>query len=353
MKPRVLDYLACPACGGTLDLARADQEDGPVSESMSGEISCRSCDRCFPIVRGIPRLLLGAIDADKLRTADNFGWEWQEFDRLHQSEDTYRLQFLDWIHPIQPDFFRDKVVLDAGCGMGRFSAASAGFGARDVLALDLSDAVEAAYRNTSHLPNVHVVQADIYQLPFRRPFDFAFSIGVLHHLPDPEGGFRSVVQHLKPGGSMFAWVYGRENNAWIVGLINPLRERVFSRLPHRALYRLSWLLAVLAQPVLKLLYRGRLSRVLPYGPYLRWLAQFGLRHNHHVIFDHLAAPTAFYLRREEFREWFRRTSLTDPVLSWRNENSWRGWAHVAEGSVQEARDAWTQERRGQADPLRS
>jgi len=271
---------------------------------------------------------------DKLRTADTFGWEWQEFTRLHGSDEVYHEQFLDWIDPIQPDFFRNKVVLDGGCGMGRFSAASAAFGARDVLAIDLSDAVEAAYQNTKHLPNVHVVQADIYHLPFSRPFDFAFSIGVLHHLPDPEGGFRSIVGHLKPGGSVFAWVYGRENNGWIVHLVNPMRVRFFSRLPRQVLYAFSLAATVVLHPLLKLLYlpANRLAllrpmaKLLPYNGYLSWLAQFGFRHNHHVIFDHLVAPTAFYITRDEFRAWFAKASLSEPRISWRNQNSWRGWA---------------------------
>jgi SAM-dependent methyltransferase len=324
MKIRALEYLACPACSGAFTSSAVGQD-----EIETGELVCDGCKRTYPILRGVPRLLPGTIEVDKLRTADAFGWEWQEFTRLHGSDEVYHEQFLDWIDPIQPDFFRNKVVLDGGCGMGRFSAASAAFGARDVLAIDLSDAVEAAYENTKHLPNVHVVQADIYHLPFARPFDFAFSIGVLHHLPDPEGGFRSIVGHLKPGGSVFAWVYGRENNGWIVHIVNPLRERLFSRLPHGLLYGLSWIAAVALQPTLKLFYRGALSKHLPYGAYMNWLSQFGLRHNHHVIFDHLGAPTAFYLRREEFKEWFQRASLSEPVLSWRNENSWRGWGTLA------------------------
>ena len=69
-----------------------------------------------------------------------------------------------------------------------------------------------------------------------------------------------------------------------------------------------------------------LTKILPYNGYLSWLAQFGFRHNHHVIYDHLAAPTAFYISRQEFQEWFRRASLSQPTISWRNQNSWRGWA---------------------------
>jgi SAM-dependent methyltransferase len=62
--------------------------------------------------------------------------------------------------------------------------------------MDLSDAVETAYANLGKMPNVHVVQGDIYHPPFARPegggpFDFIYSIGVLHHLPDPEAGFHS------------------------------------------------------------------------------------------------------------------------------------------------------------------
>ena len=354
MKPRVLDYLVCPDCRGRLHLAVAEDtpfdapqdtpsdvtpdspldltQDGP--EIETGELVCRECGRSYPVLRGIPRLLPRHLDAEILRTVDTFGWEWQEFDALHANLSTYRAQFLDWIHPIEPEFFKDKVVLDAGCGMGRFAAASGEFGACDVLAVDLSSAVEVAYRHTRSLPNVHVIQADIYHLPFARAFDFAFSIGVLHHLPDPEGGFRALVRHLKPQGSIFAWVYGRETNGWIIHIVNPIRERLLSRLPHKLLYVLSLLITAAAHPALKLLYRpasgsGRmrpLARLLPYFSYLSWLAQFGFRHNHHVIFDHLAAPTAFYISREEFQSWFQQAALSEPRLSWRNQNSWRGWA---------------------------
>ncbi len=332
MKRRVLQFLVCPRCRGELQLAVVSRErEGEVE---TGQIHCRACGQRYPVIRGIPRLLPDAIAQDKQRTAAAFGWEWQEFNVLHDAPEVYQQQFLDWISPLQPDFFQGKVVLDAGCGMGRFSAAAAGFGAKDVLAIDLSSAVEAAYLNTKDLENVHVVQADIYNLPFQRPFDFTFSIGVLHHLPDPEGGFRAVVGHLKDGGSIFAWVYGRENNGWIVHAVNPLREKIFSRLPSPLLYGLTFLVTLVVHPILKLAYLpvsrlpalSFLKGLLPYNGYLSWLAQFGFRHNHHVIFDHLTAPTAFYIRREEFLDWFRKAALSEPVVSWRNQNSWRGWA---------------------------
>jgi SAM-dependent methyltransferase/uncharacterized protein YbaR (Trm112 family) len=319
----LLEYLACPVCGGSLSCEPLDQE-----VITDGELSCAGCQRRYPVRRGIPRLLVGQLAEPERRTADAFGWEWQTFRQLHDRAHD-REQFLDWIKPLPAQFFKDKVVLDAGCGMGRFAAASASFGARDVLAVDLSDAVEAAADNVRDLPNVHIVQADLYRLPLRRGVvDFAYCIGVLHHLPDPERGFAALADQLSPRGALFAWVYGRENNGWIVRLVNPVRERVCSRLPRRVLYGLSF------GPALALHALAAASRrfPLPYRAYLRWLAGYGFRHTHHVVFDHLVAPTALYIRREEFAAWFGRAGLGQPQLSWRNQNSWRGFAQRGESA---------------------
>ncbi len=342
MKKKVLQYLVCPDCQGELDLQNASETG---REIESGELCCPACAQAFPIVRGIPRFVTAdrPLAGDNPLTADAFGWEWQEFTELHDIA-TYQAQFLDWVKPIAPDFLTGKVVLDAGCGMGRFSLVSSSFGAREVLAIDASGAVEAARENARDYANVHVIQGDIHRLPLRRgpeaQMEFIFSIGVLHHLDNPEQGFRDLVCHLHPAGSIFAWVYGRENNGWIVRLVNPARTLVTARLPRKALYALSWLITLFLHPLTRFVYRPVnqvpalqfLTRLLPYNDYLAWLGQFGFRHNHHVIFDHLVAPVAFYLRRDEFRAWFRRANLELIDLSWRNRNSWRGHGRpLAEG----------------------
>ncbi len=334
MKPRLAELLACPACGGHLELGNDKRDPNFADEIETGELKCRSCAELFSIRGGVPRLLPPGMSAATQRTSAAFGWQWREFVELY---DEYEAQFLDWIHPLQPDFFKDKVVLDAGCGNGRHAFYAARYGAREVVAMDLSDAVDTAYANVGKLSNTHVVQADIYHPPFLKqtsggPFDFIYSIGVLHHLSEPEAGFQSLVRILQPGGAIFAWVYGRENNGIVHSFINPLRENVTTRIRPSMLPAIAWPMSVVLHSVVKGIYRPlhstALFKALPSREYLYSLSSFSFRRNYNIVFDHLVAPVAFYLRRDEFDGWFRRSNLRDVRISWRNENSWRGFGRT-------------------------
>ena len=332
MKQGLLQYLKCPSCDGAISISTATPGDG--GEILEGELSCDLCSARFPIVRGVPRFAnLSRIESDKAATAANFGWSWQHFS--HHDE-RYAEQFLGWIAPVEPDFFQGKLVLEGGCGKGRHTQLAARWGARDVIGIDLSDAVETAFAATRHLPNAHIVQADIYRLPVARIFDYAFSVGVLHHLPDPRAGFVSLASKVRPGGYISAWVYGAENNEWITRWVNPLREGLTSRMNRRALLHLSRLPAAMIYAATKLVYGplnktaggARAARRLFYNEYLKAIAGFNWREQHAIVFDHLVAPTAFYLKRAEFEEWWNGIGARDVQISWHNQNSWRGFGRI-------------------------
>jgi len=304
------------------------------TEIIEGTLNCESCDNTWPIVRGVPRFVaMNEVKQDKATTAEKFGWQWQHF---NQFEKGYENQFLAWIAPVTREFFKDKVVLEGGCGKGRHTQLAAQFGARDVIGVDLSDAVETAFAATRELPNAHVVQADIYDLPFARVFDYAFSIGVLHHLPDPRSGFKSLTSKVKPGGHMSAWVYGAENNEWITRWVNPVRERLTSRIDARLLLQLSKLPAAIMFIATKTIYGplnrsprvASIARHLFYNDYLKAIAGFGWREQHTSVFDHLIAPTAFYISGDEFADWWREIGVSDPDINWHNSNSWRGFGRI-------------------------
>jgi len=332
MKKKLLDYLACPSCEGAIQLSSVAQEDG--NEILDGSLTCDLCAKTFPIMRGVPRFAdLQNIEQDKQTTADKFGWSWTEFSH---DDAKYEEQFLGWIAPVKPEFVRDKVVLEGGCGKGRHTRRVAGWGARDIVAVDLSAAVEVAFASTRGIENAHIIQADIYRLPLRRTFDYAFSVGVLHHLPDPRAGFESLVSKVKPGGHVSAWVYGAENNWWIVWLVNPLRKHITSRMPERLLLHLSKIPTAMMYAATKLVYgplnrsdAGRkIAQHLFYNEYLRAIADFNWREQHSIVFDHLVAPTAFYLSKEEFKKWWQGIGAPDATIGWHNENSWRGFGQI-------------------------
>jgi SAM-dependent methyltransferase len=315
--------LVCPLSHDPLRLARTDEQD-----IDTGDLVCNGCGRHWPIAAGIPRLVPADLSAQQRRTACAFGWQWQHFSEMHPE---FEAQFLDWVHPLAPEFFRDKRVLDAGCGTGRHAYFAAQYGAREVVALDLSDAVDAARRNLHRFDNVEVVQGDLLRPPFRTAedgggFDVVYSIGVLHHLPDPEEGFRTLLRYVRPGGTIAVWVYGHENNGFVRNAVEPLR-RVSTRLSPSLLRGLAWPLAVafhgIAKGVYRPLHATPVGRALPLNEYMSSVASFSFRQNYGIVFDQLAAPTAAYLKEDEVRRWFEQCQMVDIRISHRHGNSWR------------------------------
>jgi SAM-dependent methyltransferase len=308
----------------------ATADDGHV---MEGTLTCDGCGVAYPLRRGVPRMMPPALSADVADTIDAFGWQWQQAGRMLKDPRFSAPEvFLDFIHPVQPAWFRDKIVLDGGCGLGRFTVASAQFGARLVIGVDLSASVDLAFDNTRHLANVVIVQADILALPVSRAIDYGFSVAVLHHTADPRGAFLHLVSKVVPGGSVSAWVYGRENNSWIVYGINPLRK-ITSRLPRRLLLAASYALAVPLTMLVKGIY-GPVARQPALAPWRRWLfyfdylaflAQFDYATLALIIFDHAVPTIAEYIPRAVFAEWFAAASLTDVTVTMRGGNSWRGF----------------------------
>jgi SAM-dependent methyltransferase len=331
LKRTLVSLLICPNCRKNLDV-RADSSVG--AEIMEGLLLCLHCDSSFPITRGIPRFLTKGLDAGQRATADAFGYEWTHYSKLTDAD---KREFLDWISPLTAADFEDRAVLDAGCGKGRHIFLAAQFNARTVVGIDLSDAVEAAYQNTRDLPNVHVIQADISHLPFADPFDLVYSIGVLHHLPVPKEGFLALTRHVKPGGRISVWVYGKEGNLWIEKIVDPIRKNVTSRLPRVITRALSFFPALTLYIALKALYRPAksmpmLKRLLPYSDYLCSISAYSFAENFWNVFDQLVAPTAFYHSYEELVDWFQTAKARDVRISRHNSNSWRGTALTSRSS---------------------
>jgi SAM-dependent methyltransferase len=194
-----------------------------VGEGDAQELRCRGCAAAYPAMRGIPRFAGEPYVA-------SFGRQWNRYDVARDEEDeaVFRVKT-----GIDPRDLEGRLVLDAGCGGGRYARLAGRHGAR-VIGVDLSAAVEKAAALCAGWPDVTIVQADLLDLPLAEAaFDVAFSIGVLHHSPDPRRAFAQVAARVKPGGRLAVWLY-RKNTPPQEALNTALRA-VTTRLPARVL----------------------------------------------------------------------------------------------------------------------
>jgi SAM-dependent methyltransferase len=253
-------------------------------------------------------------DADVLSAGspDRFGYEWHNYPELRSE---YEQQFRHWTAHLEPEDWRGLTFLDVGCGMGRNSYWAMAYGAAGGLAIDVDErSLAAARRTLAPFPNVRVEERSAYAIGCQDEFDIVFSIGVIHHLQNPERALASMVEAAKPGGRVLIWVYGRENNRWIVFLLDPIRRALLSRLPVSCVHHL----ALYPTAILWLLLRLGFGRVA----YFRLLRQFNFRHLRSIVFDQMLPKIAHYWPRATVARLLRDQGLLDVRLIWVNEVSW-------------------------------
>lgn len=357
MKKNLLQLIVCPLCSKHLTSESFDEQ--PSGEIANGLLSCE-CGASYPIIDRIPRLLptelqsmlwemhpefyrnykerlpadvlpRGGNQAEKSdrqedhalmkqrETARSFGYEWQNFSEILPD---YESNFRWYFEGFKPESFENKIVLDAGCGTGRHTYYMAQR-AREVVAMDLSQAIEVAARNNRDKTNIHFIQADIYHPPFRPDtFDFIYSLGVLHHLPNPENGFRSLFKLLKTDGFMNIYLYWNLEGeaAWRRSLLRLVEgaRRITTRMPHALLKKISWVVAAsfelaFVRPA-RIMERFELTRPLAGRVPLGHYRKYSFRVLYTDQFDRFSAPIENRYSRAEVAEWFERAGLKDVVI---------------------------------------
>src|SRR5262249_47525722 len=170
-----------------------------------------------------------------------FGREWSSFrqDTEHLSQEQRQSIFEDYFrifpwHLLPPD---GGVGLDVGCGTGRWSMLIAPR-VRHLHLLDPSSAaLDVAKQNMQSAKNVSYHLHGVGNIPIpSQSLDFAFSLGVLHHVPDTAAAIATIADKLKPGAPFLTYLYYAFDNRppWyrIVWRISDLARFIISRLPH-------------------------------------------------------------------------------------------------------------------------
>lgn len=332
MRPEALIQLRCPQSQEALDL-HTFASDG--SHIMEGVL--QSSVMWYPIIGGIPRLLpnqqwpefesqyanqLHALNLHaptptrplskiQQQTSVTFGYEWQVFRRFGWDDPVYNLAWsrerFEAMTLIRPTEWQGKLVLDAGCGNGRYTYCAAEQGAT-VYGIDLGAGVEATFANTCDLPNVHIIQGDIFQLPFApATFDIVFSLGVLMHTGDAQRAVQALstlTQH-----TIAVTVYGK-GNIFYEGIDGVLRF-ITTRLSITNLHRFVRVVLTI-------------RRILDRLHLTRWVQhRLGEWDEHpHCVFDWYGAPIATHHSFEEVAVWFLEQGLvieqTSPTMKIQN-----------------------------------
>jgi len=345
MRQKFIEYLSDPITSKKFDFEVFKESEGHI---LSGLLT--TDNSWYPIIGGIPRILINELKVDLLqthqdffkawreklpqhirsewetaiaaipdlnafskhqkKTAESFAYEWKY---IYKENNYEKSNFFHFLSPfLKEENLKGQKTLDIGCGSGRFTKWAALSGTGVSFGTDLGETVEVAYAMTKDLPNACIIQADIYHMPFKEVFDVSYSIGVLHHLPKPQEGFSRLPKVLKIGGKMLIWVYNRRNNARALYFYEPLRD-ILKKLPKPVLFKLSYIPGFLVHLINlfgKLLEKmgfKSIAKKLPFSYY----ANFSFNMKLNDAFDVLATPKSNYYYREEIEKWFQNATLRD------------------------------------------
>ena len=147
-------------------------------------------------------------------TVASFGNEWEAFSEFDDEEINFIAK--DYFDIVRDEDIENKIVLDAGCGSGRWTKYIVNK-AKHVELVDPSEAIFVAAKLLKKFSNVSINHASIDQLPFKDEyFDFIMSLGVIHHIPNMELALTHLTSKLKKDGKILLYIYYNLENRSLI-----------------------------------------------------------------------------------------------------------------------------------------
>ncbi len=214
MKAILVNFLVCPVCKKNFQIKTSKKKN---LEVMEGSLICKNRHK-FKITKGIPRFVSDA-SGGFLKTRHAFSSKWKIYHKSYHERKWFEFQrswflerfgwkTLDNFH----NFLQKKhTILDAGTGLGNSAKFLSANHDALVFALDSSESIDYAYKKYGDAQNIHFLQADLRDLPFRKNFfDYVYSDQVLHHTKNTETSFKYLTGFLKKNGHISIYVYNKK-----------------------------------------------------------------------------------------------------------------------------------------------
>jgi SAM-dependent methyltransferase len=258
--------------------------------------------------------------AEKSKTIRDFGNQWQIHGELRQSfwtsDEMFRSHF-----PKNFDLkkLEGKEVLEIGSGSGRILHMISRYKPKNLTGVEPSIGFLNLVENTKSIPNLKLFNETGAEFK-THSLDYIFSIGVIHHIPDPNPVITNAFNSLKPGGALIVWVYGKENNRLYVTAQYLLRK-VTKSLPDFIVDKISFFLSFIVDFYADI--ANLLSLNLPLTAYLTNVyGPCDRNEKKYIIFDQLNPDYAKYYRKQEVQELFIKAGFQNPQLYHRHGYSW-------------------------------
>ena len=223
----------------------------------------------------------------------------------------------DFVYPFDLKQIKNKSICEVGTGSGRLLKNFLNYNPKSITAIDPADCIEIAKKN-NHGKNIEYLQIDSTKMNIHDKYDYVFSIGVIHHIPDAEKAVENIYNSLKSGGKFIMWVYGYENNAIYVLIFNNLR-RILSRLPDFIVEIFSFAFTLLTYVYIFLCKFIK----LPLRKYfLKVFSKFSFKHKFYVIFDQLNPKYSKYYKKQEVLDLIKNADFVIEDIYHKDEYSW-------------------------------
>ena len=237
-----------------------------------------------------------------------------KIDEYHGS----REMLIDIVNPFNLKLIRNKIIMEVGSGSGRILKNLVKFKPKKIFGVEPSKAINVARKNNKNSKNIIFKKIKGEDIKEYEKFDYVFSLGVIHHIPNYDLVCKNIYTSLKPNGKFICWVYGHEGNEIYIFIFNNLR-RITILLPDFILRYLCNLLNIILYPYIFLCK----AFPLPLKEYLlNVFSKCSFAKRNYIIFDQLNPSFSKYFKKKEIYKLMKQSGFKDVKIYKRHNYSW-------------------------------